>query len=520
MKKITSFMLAFLLICSTPLFNSATVMAASPTYTNAQFYASQRVDTRTVLSGSNNGWIDAGDDCKIVSVGHMQGGVEYWCINYPISGGRKNAYALKSAFVTVSPYEVTVSQNTTVYRTSSMSTTYGTAYKTDQIFVLAESGSNVWIIYPLDAGGYKIGWTKSTNVTKGSGTTDNTGPGGSGTIRVTNLSVNSEDIRLGFGQTFQWNAIISPANASNKKVTFSSKNPSVATIDQNGLITAKSTSGQAHLIVVSDDSGLQKSAVVTVSRATIMSMAVGVNPLSGDENTGFTFAAITSMPVKSVKLRVNNVGTNNSEYALQPVDSSNKAWRAGYRFPGWQGVIPVTVNAYDAFGKVVAAQQVNITITPSSSGLFRPISGYDAGYPGDSGLDINARIGTTVHAIADGTIEYSQWGKVDSRWLNPPNTAYSVNIKLDNPIEVNGVTYRYVYYTHMSSLVHSKQDGSSTVIRVKRGDPIGESGIANNSPHLHFTLYDSRGNNQRYLSMEGTRELFGSKKGQEWVAGK
>jgi hypothetical protein len=176
------------------------------------------------------------------------------------------------------------------------------------------------------------------------------------------LAVNSADIRLGFGQTFQWNAIVSPHNASDKRVTYSSSDTSVATVDANGLIRAANRNGQAHLTVRTHDSAFQQSAIVTVSATNAISMAAGTNPTSGDENTGFTFGAITSSAVRSVRIRV-NVGNNNNEYDLFPVDSTNTTWRASYRFPGWRGVLPITFNAYDASGRVVAAQQVRIEIT-------------------------------------------------------------------------------------------------------------------------------------------------------------
>ena len=391
MKKITAFMLAFLMACSAVLLHPMVAVAASPTYTGAQFYASNKVDTRTNLSGSNNGYIAAGDDCKIVSTGHMQGGVEYWYINYPVTGGRKNAYAPKSAFVTVAPYEVEALQNITVYRTSSMSASFGTAYKTDQIFVLAASGSNVWIIYPLDSGGYKIGWTKSSNVQKkGSNpaptpTTPSGGNAGSGSIRVTDLSVNSTDIRLGYGQTFQWNATITPSNASNKKVTYSSSDASVATVSQNGLVTAKNKTGVAVLTVKTDDGGFQKSTIVSVDSYNTISIEVGANPTAGDANTVFRFAAITTSRVSSVKIRA-NAGYNNGEIALKPYDDSGRYWICDVRFDGYGGVIPITFSAYDASGKTIAAKQLNITITST-----QPSQNYVAAWVSTASAALNVR---------------------------------------------------------------------------------------------------------------------------------
>ena len=44
---------------------------------------------------------------------------------------------------------------------SDMSETFGVVYPTDKITVIGRSGSKLQIIYPLDSGGYKMGWINS-----------------------------------------------------------------------------------------------------------------------------------------------------------------------------------------------------------------------------------------------------------------------------------------------------------------------------------------------------------------------
>ena len=148
--------------------------------------------------------------------------------------------------------------------------------------------------------------------------------------------------------------------------------------------------------------------------------------------------------------------------------------------------------------------------------LVRPMTGTDIGYAGDTGLDISALKGTKVYAVADATIEYSEFGH--TTWKTPPDTPGSINIRLDTPITVNGTVYRNVFYTHLSSLVYSKTDGSSKYIHVNKGDLIGYSGLGNKVPHLHIAFYTDRSNTQKNLSMEATRALFGSYYGMKWTA--
>ena len=50
-----------------------------------------------------------------------------------------------------------------VYRRSDLKETIGTVFSTDEIFVIAEKDDVLQIIYPLDGGGYKMGWIKNLN---------------------------------------------------------------------------------------------------------------------------------------------------------------------------------------------------------------------------------------------------------------------------------------------------------------------------------------------------------------------
>ena len=62
----------------------------------------------------------------------------------------------------------------------------------------------------------------------------------SAAVAVKSVSLNKTNVNLAVGKTFQLKATISPSNASNKKVTFSSSNTKIATVSSSGLITAKS----------------------------------------------------------------------------------------------------------------------------------------------------------------------------------------------------------------------------------------------------------------------------------------
>ena len=51
-----------------------------------------------------------------------------------------------------------------VYRTAAGTTQLGSVWSTDTFTVVAEKGGMAQIIYPLDSGGYKMGWMDKSKI--------------------------------------------------------------------------------------------------------------------------------------------------------------------------------------------------------------------------------------------------------------------------------------------------------------------------------------------------------------------
>ena len=86
-------------------------------------------------------------------------------------------------------------------------------------------------------------------------------------IPVAGVSVSPTSLSLQPGQTGDLKETVSPANATNKDVSWSSDNPSVVTVNSNGLVTAVSD-GNAVITVTTSDGGHTATCDVTVSSAT------------------------------------------------------------------------------------------------------------------------------------------------------------------------------------------------------------------------------------------------------------
>lgn len=83
------------------------------------------------------------------------------------------------------------------------------------------------------------------------------------TIAVTGVSVNPGNLSLDQGQNSTLFATINPSNSSNKTVTWSTSNSSIATVDANGKVVAISA-GTASITARTNDGGYTSNCIVTV----------------------------------------------------------------------------------------------------------------------------------------------------------------------------------------------------------------------------------------------------------------
>lgn len=123
------------------------------------------VPTYLDFSGNQAGTIYGSEDLCTIQKFYKNG---YVRVSYPISTGNKDAYCPLSAFIApeqrvdISPVFFRTRQ--TVYRRMSLAESIGTVYDTDTAYCVARADSAVQIIYPLDAGGWKMGWVPADTV--------------------------------------------------------------------------------------------------------------------------------------------------------------------------------------------------------------------------------------------------------------------------------------------------------------------------------------------------------------------
>jgi uncharacterized protein YjdB len=161
------------------------------------------------------------------------------------------------------------------------------------------------------------------------------------TIAVTGVSMGKTSTTISVNGVEDLQYTIVPANATNKDVTWSSNNTSVATVDGNGRITGVAA-GSATVTVTSDDGQFGASCVVTVQTQTI---------------------AVTGISTGKTSTTVSVNGVEDLTHTIVPANATNKSvtWSSN----------DVSVATVDGNGRVtgVAAGTATVTVT-SDDGQF------------------------------------------------------------------------------------------------------------------------------------------------------
>lgn len=97
-----------------------------------------------------------------------------------------------------------------------------------------------------------------------------------GNIAVTDVTLNKSDVNLAIGGKERLLATIAPAHATNQNVTWSSSNNAVATVDNNGEVTAHK-SGEATITVTTQDGGKTAQATVNIAAENVPVATVSLN---------------------------------------------------------------------------------------------------------------------------------------------------------------------------------------------------------------------------------------------------
>ena len=126
--------------------------------------------------------------------------------------------------------------------------------------------------------------------------------------RVTGVSLDNTSISLTVGSTQTLTATVTPADALDKSVTWSSNNTSVATVSTYGVVTAKAA-GTATITVRTNDGGKTATCTVTVTAVSVTGVSLNKSSLTlyeGDSETLTATVSPTNATNKSVTWSTSN----------------------------------------------------------------------------------------------------------------------------------------------------------------------------------------------------------------------
>jgi hypothetical protein len=171
--------------------------------------------------------------------------------------------------------------------------------------------------------------------------------GSSSTIAVTGVSLDQTSLSLDVGQTAQLNETVSPSDATNQNVSWSSSNTSVATVSTGGLVEALAE-GIATITVTTDDGGYTDDCNVTVNTGS-----------SGDCQTTGNLLSNGSFENGTTDWSGNGISTN----TWYPVEGSNHLVLEGSGSEAVQTVSGLEAGcSYQLKGYIKSSEEVRIGV--------------------------------------------------------------------------------------------------------------------------------------------------------------
>ena len=325
------------------------------------------------------------------------------------------------------------------------------AYETVYSYYLNSNGKRTAVIDKRNKINVKTSSNSSSNNNTGNNTSSN---------KVTSLTLDKTSLSLKVGETDIITATIKPASASNKIISYTSSNTSVATVSSKGVVTAR---GKGTATITASVDGVKATAKVTVSD---------------------TRVSVTKVTLNKSSLSIEKGSTYQLKATVSPTNATNKTvtWKSN-------NTSIVTVNSN---GLVSAKGIGSATITATVDGVRATVKVNVLGTEKD----------VKSVTITDGDLT-----------LNVGDT-HKINYKL-NPSEIT--SYRVYYYTTDSDVISI----SNGVIKAKKaGKAIVEVTVNGKSDTILVTVKSNKletYTNTYYLMSYVNSSYVGKNYSQEFI---
>jgi uncharacterized protein YjdB len=239
------------------------------------------------------------------------------------------------------------------------------------------------------------------------------GGGGSDPIAVTGVTVSPTSASVNVGATQQLTATVSPSDATNKNVSWSSSNTSIATVNSSGLVTGMAA-GSATITVTTQDGGKTATSAITVTTSTVAVTGVSVSPTSASINVGATQQLTATVSPSNATNK--NVSWSSSNTSVTTVSSSGLVTGVA------GGSATITVTTQDG-GKTATSA---ITVT-TSTGVAVPAKIEAENWTAMSGVQTQTTT-DTGGGLNVGWIDQGDWMDY---FINVPSAGtYTIDLRL------------------------------------------------------------------------------------------
>ena len=171
---------------------------------------------------------------------------------------------------------------------------------------------------------------------------------------VTEVKLDKTNLDMKTGNTESLTAIIAPTNATNKNVTWSSSNESVATVSSDGKVTAISK-GTAIITVTTKEGGYTASCTVNVTE----NSSENEDNTNSSNNSNSSAISVTKVTLSKAELKLNKGKSETITAVITPTNATNKnvTWSSSNE----------TVARVSSTGKITAISEGTATITVRTS---------------------------------------------------------------------------------------------------------------------------------------------------------
>lgn len=254
-------------------------------------------------------------------------------------------------------------------------------------------------------------------------------------VAVTAVSLSPATATVAVGATQQLTAAITPANATNKNVTWSTSNAAVASVSNAGLVTGIAA-GTATITVTTQDGNKTATSTITVTASPVAVTGVSVAPTTVSTSVGSTQQlTATVSPANATNKNVTWSSSNNS---IATVNAAGLVTGVAV------GTATITVTTQDgartATATVMVTQTLNAQIIASTAGASEPGNATVNSYDGNATTRW-ANDGTLPNAWIEYTLDNTYTlTSINLTMFNGSTRTYPIEISVNGTVAWSGST--------------------------------------------------------------------------------